>query len=100
MAKKAVIKPAKAAPAAGPYNHAVRVGDFLFCAGQIPLDPANGNMVPRDIKAQTERVLQNIKIILEDQGLSLANVIKTTVFMTNLGDFAAMNEVYGRHFTA
>src|SRR5438132_1270349 len=92
MPKKQIIKPAKAAPAVGPYNHAVRVGDLLFCAGQIPLDPATGNLVSGDIKAQTERVLENIKIILEDQKLKFGNVVKTTVFLTNLADFADLNE--------
>ena len=99
MATKTIIKPAKAAAAVGPYNHAVRVGDFLFCAGQIPLDPATGNLVSGDVKAQTERVLQNVKIILEDQKLGFGNVIKTTVFLTNLADFAAMNEIYSKYFT-
>ena len=96
---KTVIKPKKAAPAAGPYNHAVRVGDMLFCAGQIPLDP-NGNLVGGDIKAQTERVLENVKLILEDQKLDFANVVKSTVFLTNLADFAGMNEVYSKYFTS
>src|SRR5437764_8739008 len=100
MPTKTIIKPAKAAPAAGPYNHAVRVGDLLFCAGQIPLDPATGNLVSGDIKAQTERVLENIKLILEDQKLKFGNVVKTTVFLTNLAEFAAMNEVYSKYFTA
>ena len=100
MATKTIIKPAAAAPAVGPYNHAVRVGDLLFCAGQIPLDPASGNLVPGDIKAQTERVLENVKIILEDQKLSFKNVVKSTVFLTSLADFAAMNEVYGKYFTS
>jgi 2-iminobutanoate/2-iminopropanoate deaminase len=100
MATKTIIKPAKAAPAVGPYNHAVRVGDLLFCAGQIPLDPATGNLVPGDIQAQTERVLLNVKAILDDQGLTFANVVKSTVFLTNLGDFAGMNEVYSKFFTA
>ena len=100
MSTKAIIKPAKAAPAVGPYNHAVRVGDLLFCAGQIPLDPASGNLVSGDIKTQTERVLENIKLILEDQKLKFANVVKTSVFLTNLADFAAMNEVYSKYFTA
>src|SRR5215510_12790315 len=100
MPVKTIIKPAKAAPALGPYNHGVRVGDFLFCAGQIPIDPAHPNgPLPADIQAQTERVLENIRIILEDQRLTLANVVKSTVFLTNLGDFAAMNEVYARYFT-
>ena len=98
---KTIIKPAHAAPALGPYNHGVRVGDLLFCAGQIPIDPAHPTgPLPADIKAQTERVLENIKIILDDQKLSFSNVVKTTVFMVNLGDFAAMNEVYARYFTA
>jgi 2-iminobutanoate/2-iminopropanoate deaminase len=100
MGIKTIIKPAGAAPAVGPYNHAVRIGDLLFCAGQIPLDPATGNLVPGDIKAQTERVLENIRIILEDQKLSFKNVVKSTVFLTNLADFAAMNEIYGKYFTS
>lgn len=100
MSKKTIIKPAKSAPAVGPYNHAVRVGDLLFCAGQIPIEPATGNLIAGDIKAQTERVLENVKAVLEDQHLTLANVVKSTVFLTNLADFAAMNEVYARHFTA
>jgi 2-iminobutanoate/2-iminopropanoate deaminase len=100
MANKIVIKPAKSALAVGPYNHAVRVGDLLFCAGQIPLDPATGNLVSGDIKAQTERVLENVKAILDDQRLTFTNVVKSTVFLTNLADFAAMNEVYTKYFTA
>jgi 2-iminobutanoate/2-iminopropanoate deaminase len=100
MPKKNIIKPAKSAPAVGPYNHAVRIRDLLFCAGQIPLDPATGNLVSGDIKAQAERVLQNVKTILDDQKLTFANVVKSTVFMTNLADFAGMNEVYAKYFTA
>ena len=97
---KQVIKPAQAAPAVGPYNHAVRIGDLLFCAGQIPIDPQNpASPFPEGIAAQTTRVLENIKIILDDQGLTFANVVKSTVFMVNLADFAAMNEVYARYFT-
>lgn len=99
MATKQIIRPKNSPAAVGPYNHAVRVGDLLFCAGQIPIDPANGNLVAGDIKAQTERVLLNVKGILDDQKLTFANVIKSTVFMTNLVDFAAMNEVYGKYFT-
>src|SRR3954447_19614877 len=100
MATKQIIKPAKSAPAVGPYNHAVRVGDLLFCAGQIPLDPATGNLVAGDIKAQTERVLENVKTILEDQKISFSNVVKSTVFLTNLADFAGMNEIYAKYFTS
>ena len=100
MATKQIIKPAKSPAALGPYNHAVRIGDLLFCAGQIPLNPADGNLIVGDIKAQTERVLENVKAILEDQKLTLANVVKSTVFMTNLADFAGMNEVYAKYFTS
>jgi 2-iminobutanoate/2-iminopropanoate deaminase len=95
---KTIIKPAGSAPAVGPYSHGVRVGDLLFCAGQIPVDPVSGQVVAGDIRAQTERVLQNISLILQDQGLTMAHVVKTTVFMTSLAEFAAMNEVYARHF--
>ena len=77
----------------------MRVGDLLFCAGQIPLNPADGTLVNGDIQAQTERVLQNVKAILDDQGLTFGQVVKSTVFMTNLANFAAMNEVYARYFT-
>ena len=101
MATKQIIKPAQAAPALGPYNHAVRVGDLLFCAGQIPIDPQNPQApFPTEIRGQTERVLENIRLILEDQKLTFGHVVKSTVFLTNLADFAAMNEVYGRYFTA
>ena len=97
---KTIIKPAKGAPAVGPYKHPVRVGDLLFCAGQIPIDPATGQLVPGDIKDQTRRVLENVKCILDDQGLTFANVVKSTVFLTNLADFAGMNEIYSQYFTA
>ena len=100
MANKQIIKPARSAPAVGPYNHAVRVGDLLFCAGQIPLDPATGNLVGSDIQTQTRRALENVKAILDDQKLTFANVVKSTVFLTNLADFAGMNEVYAQYFTA
>lgn len=72
---------------------------MLFCAGQIPIDPKDGNLISGDIKAQTDRVLQNVKAILDDQHLTFANVVKSTVFLTNLADFAGMNEVYARYFT-
>ena len=100
MPTKTIIKPAKSPAAVGPYNHAVRIGDLLFSAGQIPLDPASGNLISGDITAQTDRVLQNVKAILDDQKLTFANVVKTTVFLTNLADFAAMNEVYAKYFTS
>ena len=96
---KTVIAPADAAPPVRPYSHAVRIGDLLFCSGQIPIDPATGGLVAGDIRAQTERVLENVKLILTSQGLAFPQVVKATVFMVDLAEFAAMNEVYGRYFT-
>jgi 2-iminobutanoate/2-iminopropanoate deaminase len=95
---KTIVKPSQASPAGGPYSHGVRVGDLLFCAGQIPLVPETGYLIAGDIRAQTQRALENIGIILQDQGLSFKSVVKTTVFMTNLADFASMNETYERFF--
>ncbi len=95
---KTIIRPERAAAPVGPYNHAVRAGDLLFCSGQIPLDPGTGQIVTGDLRSQTERVLENIRIILEDQGLGFPDVVKTTVFLTNLAEFTAMNEVYARYF--
>lgn len=95
---KTPVNPPNAAPAVGPYNIAVRAGDFLFCSGQIPLDPASGEMVTGDIQAQTRRVLDNVKIILEHENLTFSNAVKATVFLTNMGDFAAVNEVYAEYF--
>jgi 2-iminobutanoate/2-iminopropanoate deaminase len=96
---KEIIKPSAVPAPVGPYNHAVRIGDLLLCSGQIPRAPATGNLVGDDVRMQTGRVLENVQAILADQGLTFANVVKSTVFMTNLGDFAAMNEVYARYFT-
>ncbi len=88
-----------AAPkAVGPYSQAVWAGDTLFCAGQIPLDPATGNIVAGGIAEQTTRVLENIRGLLKSQSLDFANVVKTTVFLTDMNHFAAMNEVYARYF--
>lgn len=100
MPTKIIIKPAKSPAAVGPYNHAVRVGDLLFCAGQIPIEPATGNLISGDIKAQTERVLENVKAILDDQKLTFTNVVKSTVFLTDLANFAGMNEIYAKYFTS
>ena len=100
MPKKSIVTPAKSPAAVGPYNHAVRIGDLLFCAGQIPIGPATGNLIAGDARAQTERVLENVKANLEHQKVSFSNVVKTTVFLTNLADFAAMNEVYSKYFTS
>jgi len=98
--RKTVIKPARAAAAVGPYSQAVRLGCLLFCSGQIPIVPETGALVVGDIRAQTQRVLENIKLILQDQGLDFSNVVKTTVFMTHLGDFTGMNETYATYFPA
>lgn len=98
MATKRIIRAAGAPAALGPYSQAVRCGDLLFCAGQIPVDPATGQMVGGDIQAQTERVLLNIRAVLQAEQLDLDHVVKTTVFLTDLADFAAMNEVYARFF--
>ncbi|MCG3155149.1 MAG: 2-iminobutanoate/2-iminopropanoate deaminase [bacterium] len=96
-----VIKTSSAPAAIGPYSQGIRVsaGKMLFTAGQVPLDPATGQMVTGDIKAQTRRVLENVKAILQAAGASFENVVKTTVFMTDLNEFAAMNEVYAEFFS-
>lgn len=99
MATKTIVRPSGSPAAVGPYNHGVRVGDLLFCAGQIPLAPATGNLIEGGIEAQAERVLLNIKAILDSERLGFNQVVKTTVFLTDLADFAAMNAVYGRFFT-
>jgi 2-iminobutanoate/2-iminopropanoate deaminase len=90
-----------AAPAAiGPYSQAVRVGDFLFVSGQIPLDPATGVPIEGDVRTQTRRVLENLGGILEAAGASFDRVVKTTVYLLDMNDFAAMNDVYGRYFAS
>jgi len=90
-----------AAPApVGPYSQAVVAGDFVFCSGQIPLDPKTNQLVEGDIEAQAERVLGNLAAVLAAAGTSLARVVKTSVFLADLGDFAKMNAVYDRHFTS
>jgi 2-iminobutanoate/2-iminopropanoate deaminase len=92
------VKTGKAPAAIGPYSQAVRSGGYLFCSGQIPLDPATGKMVEGGIEAQTERVLRNLDAVLEAGGASLAEVVKTTVYLADLSDFPAMNAVYGKFF--
>jgi 2-iminobutanoate/2-iminopropanoate deaminase len=86
--------------AIGPYSQAIKTNGFVFLSGQIPLDPSTQQLVTGDVAAQTERVLQNITAILNAAGSSLPQVVKTTVFLKSMNDFSAMNEVYGRHFTA
>jgi len=84
----------------GPYSQAVRSNGFLFVSGQVALDPKSGEFVGTDIRQQTERVLENLKAILEAAGVSLSHVVKTTVFLKDMNDFTAMNEIYARYFTA
>jgi 2-iminobutanoate/2-iminopropanoate deaminase len=96
---KEIIKTESAPNAIGPYSQAVRAGGFIFCSGQIPFDPATGEFVPGGIQEQTEQVLRNLMAVLEAAGSSLDRVVKTTVFLSDLNDFGAMNEIYGRFFS-
>jgi 2-iminobutanoate/2-iminopropanoate deaminase len=95
-AKTSIATP-KAPAAIGPYSQAVRVGDFLYTSGQVALDPATAQIVSGGIEAQTVRVLENLKAVLEAAGGSLAQVFKTTVFLKDMNDFAAMNAIYGQY---
>jgi 2-iminobutanoate/2-iminopropanoate deaminase len=97
--KRQIVATEAAPKAVGPYSQAVWAGDLLFCAGQIPLEPATGNMVPGGITEQATRVLENIRGLLQSQGLDFSNVVKSTVFLSDMNNFAAMNEVYARFFT-
>ena len=96
--QRRVVSTTAAPKAVGPYSQAVWAGDLLFCAGQIPLDPATDTMVTGGIVEQTARVLDNIKGVLGSQGLDLRHIVKTTVFLSDMNNFAAMNEVYARYF--
>jgi 2-iminobutanoate/2-iminopropanoate deaminase len=96
---KSIIATDQAPAAIGPYNQAVKANGIVYTAGQIPLDPATGEVVPGDITAQTERVLQSLGAVLEAAGSSLDRVVKTTCFLTDLNDFAAFNAVYANFFT-
>ena len=97
---KAAVCSAEAPAAIGPYSQAIRAGGFLFVSGQVPLDPRTGTLVPGGVAEQTQRVLDNLAAVLRAGGLTLAEVVKTTVFMTDLGRFAEMNEVYAKAFPA
>ena len=97
---KEIISTKEAPAAVGPYSQAVRTGNMLFTAGQIPLDPATGKMLADDITIQTEQVLKNLTAVLQAAGSSLENVVKCTVFLQDMGEFGAMNEVYGRFFAS
>ncbi len=93
------IATANGPKAIGPYSQAIKANGFVFLSGQIPLDPSTQQLIAGDVAAQTERVLQNLAAILQGAGSSLQQVVKTTVFLKNMSEFAAMNEVYGRYFT-
>ena len=94
-----VISTKKAPAAIGPYSQAIQVGNLIYTSGQIPIDPATGAFVEGGIKEQTRQSLTNVKAILEEAGLSMSNVVKTTVFMADMGNFAEMNAVYAEFFT-
>jgi 2-iminobutanoate/2-iminopropanoate deaminase len=97
---KDIIVTENAPRAIGPYSQAVRAGGFVFLSGQIPLDPVTGEMVEGDIRVQAARVMDNMGAVLAEAGLGFDAIVKTTIFLTNLADFAAVNEVYGSRFTA
>jgi 2-iminobutanoate/2-iminopropanoate deaminase len=96
---KQIVSTEQAPKAIGPYSQAVVAGGFIFASGQIPFDPSTGEFVQGGVAEQTEQVLKNLTAVLSAAGASLADVIKTTVFLADMGDFAVMNEVYGRYFT-
>jgi 2-iminobutanoate/2-iminopropanoate deaminase len=96
---KEIVSTDKAPGAIGPYSQAIKAGGMIFCSGQIPIDPATGNIVSEDVTEQTEQVLKNLSEVLSAGGADLSNVVKTTVFLADMNDFQAMNEVYARHFS-
>jgi len=96
---KETISTENAPGAIGPYSQAIKAGGLVFCSGQIPIDPATGNFVSDNVAEQTEQVLKNLDAVLNAAGTSLAGVVKTTVFLADMNDFAEMNEVYGRFFS-
>jgi len=95
-----VVSTPDAPKAIGPYSQAIKAGGFVFTAGQVALDPATGQVVPGDIAEQTERVMKNLAAVLQAAGSGLEKVARCTVFLKSMNDFAAMNEVYARYFTA
>ncbi len=95
---KKIIKTSEAPQAVGPYSQAVEAGGFVFVSGQIPLDPKTGNVVQGDIREQTQRIMENAKSVLAAAGCGMNNVVKTMIYLKNMADFAAVNEVYGGYF--
>ena len=96
---KEIVTTDNAPGAIGPYSQAIKAGGMVFCSGQIPIDPATGNFVSDIVREQTEQVLKNLSEVLKAAGTSLDNVVKTTVFLADMNDFAEMNEVYGQFFS-
>lgn len=94
-----IISTDKAPGAIGPYSQAIKTGGMVYCSGQIPIDPETGEFVSNDITEQTDQVLKNLSAVLEAAGSGLGSVVKTTVFLADMSDFAAMNEIYGRYFS-
>jgi 2-iminobutanoate/2-iminopropanoate deaminase len=95
---KKIISTTEAPAAVGPYSQAVRAGSTIYCAGQIPLDPKSGQIVSEEIKEQTRRVLDNVTAVLRAEGLTFQNIVKTTIFLTDLADFQAVNDIYMSYF--
>ena len=95
---KEIIATEMAPRAIGPYSQAIRAGGFVFCSGQIPLDPATGELSGGNIREQTERVMENIAAVLTAAGLTFGDVVKSTIYLADLADFAAVNEIYGKRF--
>ncbi len=96
--KKKIIRTDKAPAPIGPYNQAVAVGNLLFVSGQIPLDAATGNLVLDNIEAESEKVMENLRAVLQEAGLDFSHVVKSTIFLTDMGTFAQVNGVYGKYF--
>jgi 2-iminobutanoate/2-iminopropanoate deaminase len=97
--EKKIITSSKAPAPIGPYSHSVLIGNTLYTSGQVAKDAVSGEMIQTDIKAETDKVMQNLKAILLEANMDFSNVVKTTIYCTNLADFAAINEVYGSFFT-
>lgn len=97
--KKEIISTSNAPAAVGPYSQAIKVGDFIFASGQIPFDPETNELVAEDIESQTRQVMKNVAAVLEAAGVTLDNVVKTTVFMKDMNDFNQVNEIYAEYFT-
>jgi 2-iminobutanoate/2-iminopropanoate deaminase len=98
--RKQVIQTSEAPQAIGPYSQAVRVGNLVFLSGQIPIDPASGNIVEGDIAVQTRRVMENLGAVLRAAGAGFPEVVKTTIYLADLGHFGKMNEIYGSYFAS